>query len=151
MGFRRASGERMAQTPPTAFDNENFSGKNSILPASTFDKSSTSLTRLNRCRELPSTIPICFFCSAFSGPASPWCSSPVNPMIEFNGVRSSCDIVAKNADFSRSAAFARSVSSASSCACRTRLTLSCCVIFSALRRSATDANRIKLVSVTTST
>ena len=39
---------------------------------------------------------------------------PVKPMIELSGVRSSCDMVARKADFSRSAASARSLATASS-------------------------------------
>ena len=37
---------------------------------------------------------------------------PVKPMIEFSGVRSSCDIVARKADLMRSAASARSLATA---------------------------------------
>ena len=51
---------------------------------------------------------------------------PVKPIIELSGVRNSCDMVARKADFSRSAASARSLATASS------------AVRSATRRSKAD-------------
>ena len=83
-------------------------------PASTLEMSRTSLIKARRWREEFLTKPSCFSCSAFSGPGSFWRRMPVKPMIELSGVRSSCDIVARKADLTRSAASARALATSSS-------------------------------------
>ena len=103
---------------PTTFSIEARRSNGSLLtsscPASILEMSSTSLISASRCRALSRTMPSCLRCSAFSGPASPCRMMPVKPMIELSGVRNSCDMVARNADFRRSAASARSLATASS-------------------------------------
>ncbi|KAF5036949.1 hypothetical protein DSECCO2_569780 [anaerobic digester metagenome] len=78
----------------------------SSCPASILEMSSTSLIRDSKWRELVWTICSCLRCSSLILPGNSCSRMPVKPMMEFNGVRNSWDIVARNEDFSLSATFA---------------------------------------------
>jgi hypothetical protein len=73
----------------------------SIRPASTFDRSRMSLISDSRC------VPEAWMsrrysaCLSFSSPNMRSFSTSENPMIAFSGVRSSCDMFARNSDLCR--------------------------------------------------
>ncbi len=83
----------------------------SSWPASIFDMSRMSLITPSRCWPLP--LMSRAYSSYFgepSGPNSPFSRISEKPMIAFSGVRSSCDMLARNSDLVRLAASARSFS-----------------------------------------
>ena len=71
------------------------------LPASILATSRISLIKESRWRALARMVLSCLSWSDVRGPGSFISSAPVNPMMAFSGVRSSCDIFAMKADFMR--------------------------------------------------
>ena len=88
---------RTITTPrSTASRSENGATSSSIWPASTFDRSSTSL--ISESRWLPEERMSSMYspCFSFSSPNSLFSSTWEKPRIAFSGVRSSCDMFARN-------------------------------------------------------
>src|SRR5262245_50968883 len=93
---------RTITTPRSrASGKENGATSSSTWPASTFDRSRTSL--INESRWLPEERMSSRYSSCFSfrSPNIRSRSTCENPMIAFNGVRSSCDMLARNSDLWR--------------------------------------------------
>src|SRR6266849_2366108 len=93
-----AAVRRIAFTSPISSGRSIGSGRKSSFPDSTLARSSTSLIRRSRWRLLVRTLPRNSRCSAVSGPTSPSWRSWVKPRMALSGVRSSCDMFARNCD-----------------------------------------------------
>jgi hypothetical protein len=74
-----------------------------MRPASIFDRSRMSLISPSRCRPLRSTASRNSRCSSGTSPAPPLRMRSEKPMIALSGVRSSCDMFARNSPLRRAA------------------------------------------------
>ncbi len=88
----------------SASRSEKGATSSSTWPASTLDRSSTSLIRASRWLAEPWMSSRYSSCLSLTSPKSFCCSTWVKPMIAFSGVRSSCYMLARNSDLWRLAA-----------------------------------------------
>ena len=111
--FTAACAATRSSEPSTQSRTENGCDSRSRCPLSIFEKSRMSLMITSSASPLVRTVSAKSRCSCVSSVSS---SSPVMPMTAFIGVRISCDIVARNADFAAVAASAsaRAVTSSAS-------------------------------------
>jgi hypothetical protein len=138
------SGCAVAMTSSTRFATSNVSRKSFILPASTFERSRTSLINPSRC--LPEErifwrSETKDFCPAASASSS---SISLYPMIAFSGVRSSWLMFARNALFAWFASSAALFASSAACrACSTiRFCSAICLLCSARSFLAWRSRRV---------
>ena len=96
-----ATGFIRAQTSSVILLMEKVSGSNSIFPASIFARSSTSLISCSKCWPLVKISLRNSFWFGFSGPTLPSTRISAKPITALSGVRSSCDILARNSLFKR--------------------------------------------------
>ncbi len=101
--MRRAAARlrRMSRTSTAIVSRCTGSGRKSILPASICDRSNTSLISVSRWRELVRMSPRYSWWAGAIEPTLPSCISWAKPMTALSGVRSSCDMLARNSLFSR--------------------------------------------------
>ena len=95
----RVARSRTIATPRSSAPcNENGASSSSTCPASTLERSSTSLMSESRWfpeDRMSSRYSACF---SFTSPAMPSRNTCEKPMIAFSGVRSSCDMLARKSD-----------------------------------------------------
>jgi hypothetical protein len=91
------------------------SRSSSIFPASTFERSRMSLISDSRCFPLLKMSPTKWRCFSVRSPSRPSASTSEKPMIALSGVRSSCDMLARNADFMRLASSSSTFFRCSAC------------------------------------
>ncbi len=101
MPCSRARSRTTIRLSPSSVATPTGSRCRSIMPASIFDRSSTSLITASRCLPLERMLLANSSCCVVSLPAMPLRSTSEKPLIAFSGVRSSCDILARKADFMR--------------------------------------------------
>ena len=99
--FSSTSGDIVLRASSNTSPISKTSGMTSSLPASIFEISRTPLMRMRSCLPLVKISSRHCCCSSFMSPVMPSSMSSEKPMMEFNGVRSSWDMLAMNSDLCR--------------------------------------------------
>ena len=98
MPWRAARSRTSMSVSCIAWGRSKRASSSSIRPASTLERSRMSLISESRCRPEDSTSWRYSSCLGFSSPNMRWSRTSEKPMIAFSGVRSSCDMLARNSD-----------------------------------------------------